>query len=306
MTGSAPAPAASAASSLRTRLELGRVSNLPTVWSGALAAALLSEVPLSAAPTLAVVLALSLYYVAGMYLNDACDADIDAIERPTRPIPSGRASVADVRLEAALMFVLGTALLAAARIAAPGAAGSGSAAWVPATALLIGAIVAYDRAHKDVPHAPLVMGACRLLVYAVTACTLAGALPAAALGGGALVFAWVVGLTLVARGEKNGPIVSPLPLALLALPLLVGAHAAASEPLVLLPLVPLAGTLVLAARRFRRGRGEDTGRAVGLMIAGICLVDATLVARNGESGWVVAMLGAFALALWLQGRVAAN
>jgi len=33
-----------------------------------------------------------LAYAGGMALNDACDAELDAVERPKRPIPSGRVS----------------------------------------------------------------------------------------------------------------------------------------------------------------------------------------------------------------------
>ena len=34
----------------------------------------------------------SLMYLAGMALNDYADREIDAVERPSRPIPSGRIS----------------------------------------------------------------------------------------------------------------------------------------------------------------------------------------------------------------------
>ena len=36
-----------------------------------------------------VLLAMSLFYVGGMYLNDYFDRAIDARERPERPIPAG-------------------------------------------------------------------------------------------------------------------------------------------------------------------------------------------------------------------------
>ena len=76
-------------------LRLGRVSNLPTVWSNVLAALALSGGLSQAAgiPALHVALlaaAFSLFYVGGMYLNDAFDRHIDARERPQRPIPSGQ------------------------------------------------------------------------------------------------------------------------------------------------------------------------------------------------------------------------
>src|SRR5262245_34732641 len=70
-------------------LKLGRVSNLPTVWSNVLAGTVLAGGEVWRPATLLVLLAISLLYVGGMYLNDAFDRDIDALERPTRPIPAG-------------------------------------------------------------------------------------------------------------------------------------------------------------------------------------------------------------------------
>ena len=295
----APRPRAT----LATHLALGRVSNLPTVWTNALAAAVLAGAPLAVGPTLGVVLALSLFYVAGMYLNDALDADVDATERPERPIPSGRASVADVKLWATWLFIGGAVALAAGRIAAPGAAGGGSVGWLVAGALLVAAIVLYDRSHKGNPYAPLLMGACRVLAYAVAAYALAGALPLAVVGGATLVFCWLVGLTQAARREGAGRVAELWPLALLALAPLAGLVAAFREPLVWLPLAALVATAGLAARWLRRGGPGDVRRAVGLLIAGICLVDAVLVARTGELEWVVALLIAFGATLVLQRAV---
>ena len=302
-----PVRAAARAPTLATRLELGRVSNLPTVWSDAVAAAVLSGAPLAAGAgaVLALLAALSLFYVAGMYLNDAWDADIDAVERPARPIPSGRATRAGVVADAALMFAAGAALLAAARLSAPGAAGTASVGWIVAGALLVGAIVRYDRAHKGVAHAPLVMGACRLLVFVVAAFTLVGELPLATLGGGALVCAWVVGLTLVAKRERGGPVTGLWPLALLAAPLGAGLVALArGETLVALPLAALLVAAALAARWFRRGAGGDVPRAVGLMIAGVSLVDAVLIAGTGNLDWTIGAMVAFALTLLAQRHIA--
>ena len=74
---------------LETLLKLGRVSNLPTVWTNVLAGTVLAGgAPLSAATGI-VVLAMSMFYIGGMFLNDYCDRTIDALERPRRPIPAG-------------------------------------------------------------------------------------------------------------------------------------------------------------------------------------------------------------------------
>src|SRR5688572_13786957 len=90
----------------RALLVLGRVSNLPTVWSNCLAGwALAGGVPLTAdyrqmidEPRNFLVLCLgaSLMYIGGMYLNDAFDADFDRQHRRERPIPSGAIGVTAV------------------------------------------------------------------------------------------------------------------------------------------------------------------------------------------------------------------
>ncbi len=63
-------------------LRLGRVSNLPTVWTNVLAGVALTGVWVAPAPLAFLALALSLFYIDGMYLNDAFDREIDARERP--------------------------------------------------------------------------------------------------------------------------------------------------------------------------------------------------------------------------------
>ena len=76
---------------LRTLLVLGRVSNLPTVWSNCLAAWWLGGG--GRWERFAVLCAgASLLYTAGMFLNDAFDADFDRRYRAERPIPSGQIS----------------------------------------------------------------------------------------------------------------------------------------------------------------------------------------------------------------------
>lgn len=98
-----------------------------------------------------------LLYLSGMVLNDVFDAEVDARERPERPIPSGRVS-----LKAA--SALGWAMLAAGVVLAwivsyiandwrPGAIAS----------LLAGCIAMYDSALKRSRFAPLLMGECRFL-----------------------------------------------------------------------------------------------------------------------------------------------
>src|SRR5882762_7455244 len=79
----------------RTLLILGRVSNLPTVWSNCLAGWLLSGG--GAWGNFALLgIAATCLYLGGMYLNDAFDAQFDEQHRPERPIPSRAIGVQEV------------------------------------------------------------------------------------------------------------------------------------------------------------------------------------------------------------------
>src|SRR5687768_6342548 len=128
----------------RVFLELGRVSNLPTVWSNVLAGVVVSS-GLPGIPTLAVALAGSLFYTGGMFLNDAFDAEVDARERPERPIPSGRVSLAVVTFTGFGLLVAGLATLAL--LAVSGASASGFRV-VTAGVFTAVAVLVYDLWHR--------------------------------------------------------------------------------------------------------------------------------------------------------------
>ncbi len=266
---------------LDTVLRLGRVSNLPTVWSNALAGAVLAG---GAPPeTIALAaLALSVFYVGGMWLNDAYDAAIDAVERPGRPIPSG-----DIRRET--VFGVGFGLIGLGCILAFAV---DEAAGIVGIALA-GFIIVYDGVHKRTVLAPLLMGATRFLAYGLGAAA-AGGWTAPAVWGAAGLFALVVGLTYAARQEAYDRIDRAWPLAVLAIPAILAVSAA--------PILALGFLAALAAALiwlFRRARG-DVPRAVLTLIAGISLYDAALIAGAGQPGLAAIAAGCFAVTLLLQ------
>jgi 4-hydroxybenzoate polyprenyltransferase len=130
----------------------------------------------------------ALAYAGGMALNDACDAELDAVERPSRPIPSGRISRTAAFLVAAAL--LGGALAMAA------AAGVRQFA---AAAGLVGAIVLYDTRARRTAMGPLVMALCRALDAGLGVA--GGFLGWHVLGPLVLLFAWVLTITNVSRFE---------------------------------------------------------------------------------------------------------
>ena len=151
----------------RVALKLGRISNLPTVWTNTLAGVVLAGGATGDARVPWLMLALSLCYVAGMFLNDAFDREFDARHRPERPIPSGEVTASD-RFRRRLRHARGRGRpVGVGRLRVSGGTG-----WRPAVAgLVLGAtIVFYDWHHKENPLSPIVMGLCRVLVY-VTAAT---------------------------------------------------------------------------------------------------------------------------------------
>src|SRR5690242_14805754 len=91
---------------LRVLLVLGRVSNLPTVWSNCLAAWTLAG---SGTPKKFMFLSAgaTLLYTGGMFLNDAFDVEFDRQYRPERPIISGQISARSVWVIAAVLLLLG-------------------------------------------------------------------------------------------------------------------------------------------------------------------------------------------------------
>lgn len=182
---------------LRALLELMRVSNLPTVWSNVIVGTSAGFVVgaaqgngdytaahfdvyvngLLAQPAsllfipLPLMLMISMLYCGGMVLNDYWDRDIDAKERPSRPIPSGR-----VRPEVACNLAIGmiagaivfpTLALIAELINLHGENFSIQVMRrvVPliATLLLAACIVTYNRLHSGRPAAVVLMAFCRVL-----------------------------------------------------------------------------------------------------------------------------------------------
>ncbi|MEN9867926.1 MAG: hypothetical protein RL748_3516 [Pseudomonadota bacterium] len=260
-------------------LRLGRVSNLPTVWSNVLAGVLLAKPDASLFTLLQLCWAVSAFYIGGMYLNDAFDREIDARERPTRPIPSGAISAASV-------FGIGFGLL-----------GAGMLLLLPfgARAMLYGAalvatILLYNTWHKGNPASPLIMGLCRALVYLSAAIAVNATGPQTVWLAALALFAHVIGLTYAAKQESLDRITRLWPLAILALPLLLlgpGVWQQASV-LGLLMLLAVALADAVALRLLvKRSRPGAVPRAVAQLIAAIALVDGLALAANGAPWWAL-------------------
>jgi 4-hydroxybenzoate polyprenyltransferase len=180
-------------SRLRAYLLLARISNLPTIWTNVLAGMIVSGAPFIAADFGRLCLAISAFYTAGMFLNDAFDREFDARWRPDRPIPAGDVTARET-------FAIGWVLLAAG-LALVWAQGNLTA--VVWAIVLAAAIVLYNYRHKHNPFGPIVMGACRGLVYCVAAAASAALTPTVVVAASALT-AYVVALTWIAKRVGAG------------------------------------------------------------------------------------------------------
>jgi 4-hydroxybenzoate polyprenyltransferase len=177
----------------RAYLLLSRISNLPTVWSNVLAGTVAAHGAFAWRRVVAVSIAVSVLYTAGMFLNDAFDHAFDAARRPDRPLPVGDVSRPEV-------FGIGFALLAVGNLWLVLTESAATGFWALA---LTAAILYYNWRHKHDPLGPLVMGACRGLVYLVAGAAAAATLPPSLATAAVLVTVYVVGLTFVAK--KAGP-----------------------------------------------------------------------------------------------------
>jgi hypothetical protein len=261
------------APSAQTLLRLGRVSNLPTVWTNVIAGATIAN---SAAPLfdVAVVgLAMTAFYVGGMYLNDFFDRDIDARERPGRPIHAGDISASAVSAIGFALLAIGTALLVRFGLL--------TVIWGLA---LAAAIVLYDAWHKGNFFAPVIMGLCRALVYLGTGAAVSGDIRIALMAGAIALAAHVVGLTYAAKQENLNQVGRLWPLAILAGPLLLALPGIPSvRPVVVFGLLLCAADIFAVRLLARRATPDAVPRAVSVLIAAICLVDALAVVLYGGS-----------------------
>lgn len=130
------------------------------------------------------------FYWAGMALNDWADRKLDAVERPERPIPSGRVSPGAALGTGAALTTAGLGLAAL---------GGGRKAMAVAVPLAV-SVWAYDTVFKPTAAGPFAMAVCRTLDVLLGAGgeTRRAATAAAAVG------VHTLGVTALSTGEVHG------------------------------------------------------------------------------------------------------
>ncbi|MFF6978042.1 SCO3242 family prenyltransferase [Streptomyces sp. NPDC008343] len=185
----------------RAWAELLRLPALLTVPGDALSGAVAAGGRPNPRTLLAIGSSLCLYE-AGMALNDWADRAEDAVERPHRPLPSGRIRPSSALTAACVLTTAGLGL--AARAGRPALA---------VAAPLAATVWAYDLALKHTPVGPVAMAAARGLDHLLGAATTGR--PQKALPSAALLGTHTLAVTTVSRRETQGGTSLP-PLAALA------------------------------------------------------------------------------------------
>ncbi|MPY46864.1 prenyltransferase, partial [Streptomyces phyllanthi] len=175
----------------RAWAELLRLPALFTVPGDALAGAAAAGARPGPRTLLAIGSSLCLYE-AGMALNDWADRDEDAVERPHRPLPSGRVRPTSALAAAGALTAAGLAL----------AARAGRPALTIAVPLTV-TVWSYDLALKRTPVGPLAMAAARALDLLLGAATTTGS-TRAALPSALTLGAHTLAVTTVSRHEARG------------------------------------------------------------------------------------------------------
>ena len=281
-------------SAFRPYLELLRPANVATSLADVLAGYAIAGL---AAPRVLpwLLLATACLYGGGIVLNDFFDRKLDAVERPERPIPSGRVS-------AGRAAALGAALLAIGLLAGHLASRDGG----PISAAIVIAVLLYDSwGKRQRLIGPVNMGLCRGLNLCLGMAAVPGTIgahwPVAI-----LPVAYIAGVTMVSRGEvsggRRGVALTALVLVASVLVALGGISALARDS-VIWPFV-LLGVLswrVLRAfwRAFANPSPPVIRAAVRTGVLSLVLVDGVIAAAYADMIYSLAVLLTALLAGWL-------
>ena len=261
-------------------LQLVRLPNLLTVPGDPLAGFFLatsSLYPGGAVSVVVPVVAGLLLYVFGLISNDLFDLKDDLVERPDRPLPSGRIRV-PVATVAACVVALGAIGIASL---------NGPVSLAVAGTLAV-AITVYNSVGKRIPVlGPLNMGVCRglNLMLGASAAGLPGLTAGPVLMCAALVTAYIAAVTWIAAGEMTSRAVGfkrwlpALVIVLMVLPLAAGT-AQVARPL---NMKLFSGCLAVAAFLWSRRAGallaglpgrETVPPVIGRLIQGLLILQA--------------------------------
>jgi len=284
-----------------TAFRLGRISNLPTVWSNCLAGALLSGHFQFDGRIFILLFTMTLLYISGMFLNDAFDHEIDTMERPCRPIPCNLVSATTVFAWGFLIMLTGLFILQVTPSDFPDKAFTASylSHNISAICLCI-LIVLYDYKHKRNPISPYIMGLCRATLYITAGLLYAPIINIQLIIGAAIVLSWTIGLTFLAKQETLNQIDKYWPVLFLLAPIIYGAVAAPQTATLYILVFLLLSIIIYSLYIIRVQKPGSIGITVSLLIASFSILDGLILAANGYEWLAIAVSIAVLPTLLLQ------
>jgi len=250
-------------------------------------------------------------YLGGMVLNDVFDAELDARERPERPIPSGRISKQSAAIFGSLLMLTGVAAAGLSGIFA-----DTEPVGVCIALILTAAVVLYDAVLKNTATGPFGMAVCRFLNIILGA-SCAGSWadvwsgPQVAIASALAVY--VFGVTWFARNEAGDSsrlaLVSGLAIALAGITIngwtavkVMSAQPAATGALIALCLIA-ANVGLRCMQAIRVNQSKLLQKTVGFMLLNIIFIDATMVFSMTGSGRLASIVVIMVIPATLMKRV---
>lgn len=239
-------------------------------------------------------------YAGGVAFNDIADAELDAIERPERPIPSGRASKSKATIMSLALLIFG--VLAAAQV-------NFTAALIAAAVALLAVVYDYWGKHQRI-LGPINMGLCRsgnlLLGISVAPEVLEKIWPIAI-----LPLIYVAAITMISRGEvhgknRNALFGGGLMYASIFVAIFGLAYLESPGYLQVIPFLALLGYMLFPplAKAIRTQEPKFIGKSVKAAVISLIIVNASIA--TAFSGWPIGIIVLLLLpvSLWLAKKFA--
>jgi len=233
-------------------------------------------------------------YGGGVVFNDVFDAELDKIERPERPIPSGVISKGEASLLGIILFAIG--IIAAAIVSV--------LSGLIAVSIIIAALV-YDKWSKHNGFAgPFNMGLCRglnlllgisIVIPAISAWWFVAIIP----------IIYIAAITMISRGEVHGGSKSALYSAALFYCIVIAAilFLSTGRDMIwwaVIFLIPFAWMIFYALiKAIRLPSPQNIGKAVRAGVIALIVMDASMAAAFGSISVAFLIILLLPVSLWL-------
>ena len=238
-------------------------------------------------------------YSGGIIFNDVFDADLDKIERPERPIPSGLITVKEASVFGAIFFVIGVMAASFCNLSS-----------FILSVLIVIACLTYNKwAKHDQVFGPLNMGLCRGLNLLLGVSILPAQLQAwwfLAI----IPILYIASITMISRGEVHGGSKKSLYLAVILYVIVIGSVLMISDTkdnlilasLLLLPFAWMIFNPLIKA--IQQPIGPNIGKAVKAGVIALILLNAAWASAFGNWQIAILIIILLPLSLWLSKKFA--